>query len=303
MKLNLRSVDLNLLTIFDELVRERNISKTAEKLAMSQPAVSAALQRLRLTFKDELFIRTKSGMLPTPRALQIHTRIQQSLSLITEAISMEESFKPATESRVFTILADNTFEMVALGPLLERLAKLGPHLGIRVETPDNRDFVDSLKRLEVDAMIDYTTPDSDRVESEIIGSQSVVVICRKRHPRIRDSLSTSAYLDEEHVLLNPRDRNFTQLEQVLGGVEVKRNIRLYVHTLTAMASIVAHTDALGTMPVSVATTFARAYDIKYFPLPLETAESPVWLSWPSALNSDSGHRWFIQFLKDSSRIV
>lgn len=301
MKVNLRSVDLNLLTIFDALVQEQNMSRAAEKLGMSQPAVSSALQRLRLTFKDELFIRSSAGMIPTPRALDIHDKVQESLSLIAAAVSTESEFDPATEQREFTLLADNYLEMVSFGPLLARLAQFGPGLSLYNKVPDKLDFANALRRLEADAAIHFSMPDDmDKLEGELISEEPLVAVCRQHHPRIDDTLTENAYFSEEHVSLVRSDREKSLLEQALGGgVSVDRKVKLYVHSFTAMASVVSHTDTVGTMPITIAQTLSAAYQLKCFPLPLDIHTIPVWLLWPSALNSDSGHRWFMQFLRDS----
>ena len=302
MKVNLRSVDLNLLTIFDALVQEQNMSRAAEKLGMSQPAVSSALQRLRLTFKDELFIRGTAGMTPTPRALDIHDKVQESLSLIAAAISTEGDFDPATDTREFTLLADNYLEMVSFGPLLAQLAKLGPGLSLYNKVPDKLDFGNALRRLEADAAIHFSLPeDMDKLEGEQLSEEPLVAVCRQQHPRIDADLDAKHYFDEEHVSLIRSDREKSLLEKALGGgVSVERKVKLYVHSFTAMASVVSHTDTIGTMPITIAQTLSVAYRLKYFPLPLDINTIPVWLMWPSALNSDSGHQWFMQFLRDSS---
>jgi len=302
MKVNLRSVDLNLLTIFDALVQEQNISRAAEKLGMSQPAVSSALQRLRLTFKDELFIRSAAGMIPTPRARTIHDKVQESLSLIAAAISTESDFDPASEEREFTLLADDYLEMVSFGPLLAQLAQLGSGLSLYNKVPDKLDFGSALRRLEADAAIHFSLPeDMDKLEGERISEEPLVAVCRQQHPRIDNELDASRYFDEAHVSLIRSDQEKSLLEKALGrGVSVERKVKLYIHSFTAMASVVSHTDTIGTMPITIAQALAPAYRLKSFPLPLDINTIPVWLMWPSALNSDSGHRWFMQFLRDNS---
>ncbi|MGI9293813.1 MAG: LysR family transcriptional regulator [Pseudomonadales bacterium] len=104
MKLNLRSIDLNLLTVFDAIMVERNLSRAAQKLGMTQSAASAALSRLRLTFDDELFIRTRQGMLPTPRAEELIRPIRDGLASIEEALSPSQYFDPRVWDRVFKMV-------------------------------------------------------------------------------------------------------------------------------------------------------------------------------------------------------
>ena len=297
MKLNLRSVDLNLLTVFEALLREQNLSRVAEQLGMSQPAVSAALQRLRLTMKDELFVRTRSGMRPTPRAIAAQAAVAEALALISEALSMEQVFSPATAEREFSLLADGYMEMAALGPLLRALQGSGAGLRLRNEVLDQQDVAKALSRLEYDAVIDFVRIESDKVCSALLGEQELVVIAAGAHPRIAGSLSAQQYFAEGHILLRQRSRYRSQLELALGGQKLERRVDLHVQHFAAMPSVVEQTDALASMPRELARRYAAAYDIQVLPFPLPVPPIPVWLMWPLSLNGDAGHRWFIELLR------
>ena len=297
MKLNLRAVDLNLLTVFDALLREQNLSRVAEQLGMSQPAVSAALQRLRLTMKDELFVRTRSGMRPTPRALAAQAAVAEALALISEALSVEQNFSPAIAEREFSLLADGYMEMAALGPLLRALQCSGAGLRLRNEVLDQQDVAQALLRLEYDAVIDFVRIESEKICSAPLGEQELVVIAAASHPRIAGRLSAKQYFAEGHILLRQRSRYRSQLELALGGQKLERRVDLHVQHFAAMPSVVAQTAALASMPRALAQRYAAAYDIQVLTFPLAVPLIPVWLMWPTSLNGDAGHRWFIELLK------
>ncbi|MFT5032487.1 MAG: DNA-binding transcriptional LysR family regulator [Bacteroidia bacterium] len=154
MKLNLRSIDLNLLTVFDALIESGKLSLAAKRLGMSQPAVSAALSRLRTSFKDELFVRSRSGMLPTLRALALHQDIREALQLVQRAMTSGTAFDPALAERSFTILGDSFFESAMIGSLLNRLTESAP--GIRIETASivQSDPVQALRSINADVLLD-----------------------------------------------------------------------------------------------------------------------------------------------------
>lgn len=298
MKLNLRAVDLNLLTVFDALLRERKLSRVAEQLGMSQPAVSAALARLRLTMKDELFVRSRAGMQPTPRALAAQPAVAQALSLISEALSVDDHFAPASAERTFSLLADGYMETAALGPLLQALQGAGGDLQLHTQVIDQQDVGVALSRLEYDAAIDFVRVESDKVCCAPLGEQELVVIAARSHPRIRGRLSAEQYFAEDHVLLRQRSRLRSQLELALGGQRLERRVLVHVQHFAAMCPVVADTQALATMPRALATRYARAYDIQLLALPLAVPAIPVWLMWPASLAGDAGHRWFIKLLKE-----
>ncbi len=298
MKLNLRSVDLNLLTVFDALMCEQHLSRAAQRLGMSQPAVSAALQRLRLTLKDELFVRSRQGMMPTPRARTLHPPLQQALAQISEALSGGDDFDPARSERQFRLLADSYLEITGLGQLLSTLRAAGPGLGLIAEPVAERDPLAALRRLEVDVVLDYVRLDAERVEAEELAREELVVIARRDHPRIGDSLSLEQYLAEGHAVLPPRSREQRPLELALGGRALPRRAEATVHHFSAMPAVVAQTDYLATMPRALALILAQAFAVKCLPFPLPVAPVSIWMMWPAVLNADAGHRWLRDRLRE-----
>ncbi len=297
MKLNLRAVDLNLLTVFEALLRERNMSRVAEQLGMSQPAVSAALQRLRLTMKDELFVRSRSGMQPTPRALAAQPAVAEALSLIAEALTVEQQFDPATASREFAVLADGSLEITELGSVLHALQAAGPALRLRNEVLERQDVGQVLARLDYDAVIDFVRVESDKICAAPLGEQELVVIARVGHPRINTELSAAQYFAEGHILLRQRSRYRSQLELALGGERLRRRVDVQVQHFAAMPAVVSQTESLATMPRRLAEQFAAVYPIQVLPFPLSQLAVPIWLMWPASLGGDAGHRWFIDLLR------
>lgn len=295
---NLRATDLNLLPVFDALMREENLSRAAHRLGMSQPAMSAALQRLRLTLKDELFVRTRQGMIPTPRARALHPQIQQALDLIRQAVNPREAFDPRTSRRTFHVLANDYFETVGYGRLLARLQSESPALTARLSPVDDGDLVARLRRMEADVVLDYVKIDSALVEVQQIATETLVVIAREGHPRIGDSLSMEQYLAERHVLLPLRTRERSQLELALGGQSLSRRVAATVQHFSAMPAVVGETDLLATLPASLWRRFGRSFGVQCLPFPGPIPPVPVWMMWPGVLTDDPGHTWFRGVLQD-----
>lgn len=291
MKLNLRSVDLNLLIVFDALMESSKLSLAAEHLGMSQPAVSAALQRLRATFKDDLFIRSRSGMLPTPRAQALHPDIREALQLVRRAMASQAAFDPALAERSFTILGDAFFESAMVGSLLNRLTESAP--GIRIETASitQSDPLQSLRSLNADLLLDYDKLSSPQIMAEQFGEETLVVIAAREHPRIKRRPSMKAYLREHHVILTRRHRDGTSLEHALGGVTLDRHVRASVQHFSSMPVIVSQTDCIATVPQRLGSLYEAAFNVRCYPFPLDIDPIPMWMCWPKVLHGDLAHQW------------
>lgn len=298
--INLRSVDLNLLASFDALMIEGNLTRASDRIGLSQPAMSAALQRLRLTFHDELFVRSRQGMIPTPRAIAIYPPIRDALELIRGTLLQGDDFAPKTAERNFSVAADNYFESVALGPLMSMLQQSGA--GLSLDTlPLEQDSISRLQRMDVDLVVDYVKPESDAVQAQQISAEQLVVIARKSHPRLAGfkghKLSLDQYLAEEHVFLPLRSRERSQLELALGGREFPRKRAAQVQNFCSMLPVVAATDYLAVMPARLYGLYAKAFDLRWFHFPVDIAPIPIWMMWANSLQNDSGHRWFRGMVK------
>lgn len=295
--LNLRAVDLNLLTSFDALMIEENLSRAADRVGMSQPAMSAVLQRLRLSFKDELFVRNRQGMCPTPRALEVYPDIRQALNLIRGVLAPARAFAPRTAIRTFRLLGEQYFETVVMGYLLSAMKQAGP--GLSLETlPLEGDVSARLRRLEADLLVDYVKLDSPDVRSECIGQERLVVIARRDHPRIQGSLSLDEYLAEEHVFLPLRSRESSQLEQALGGLALPRKCVAQVQNFSSMLPVVAATDYVAVLPARLFELYKPSFAVRSFELPLDLGDIPLWMTWPVSLEDDAGHIWLRNVLRN-----
>ena len=130
MPTNIRNVDLNLLKVFDAIMEEHSISRAAVRLSVSQPAISNALNRLRVLYEDELFIRTAKGVAPTPKANEIAGIIRESLNNVSATLSAGEEFTPATSQRKFKVALTDYGELYFLPHLMQRLEKIAPDIDI-----------------------------------------------------------------------------------------------------------------------------------------------------------------------------
>lgn len=294
MKLNLRSIDLNLLTVFDSLMDTGKLSATAVALGMSQPAVSAALQRLRLTFDDALFIRQRSGMQPTPRARQLQGDIHEALQLVRRAVTAVPTFDPASADRHFTLIGEVMFESMVLGQLLNQLADSAPGLRVDSLPIQQNEPVKTLVDLTADLLLDYVNYDHPQLLQAPVGTEKLVVLAAADHPRIKTGLTMKDYLAEPHVILSRRHGKQTSLEYAIGQSSMERQIRASVQSFASMPIVVAQTHFLATVPERLGALYEQAYPVRCHLFPLAIEPIPLYMYWPRVLDRDPGHRWFRQ---------
>lgn len=254
----LRNQDLNLLPIFDALVRERQLSRAAEALSMSQPAVSNALKRLRLSFKDDLFVRTRQGLVPTERALELHALIGPALNLVQRSFE-SELFDPLTSDRVINISMNTTMETLFLADFIKPLRQAAPQLRFRFFPDYLPEIPARLKDGRLNYAVEYIPLPEDKFDSVVLSTDKLTVICAKTHPTLKEKISLQQYQSMPHVSVSPRtysdpgdsSRDLTPVERILGANLPRRNVAMHVGSVLSIPSIVAATDLIATVGLTV----------------------------------------------------
>ncbi|MBY8977969.1 LysR family transcriptional regulator [Rhodobacteraceae bacterium NNCM2] len=289
--LNIRSLDLNLLLVFDAIYAERSISRAAVRLNLSQPAVSNALSRLRNAIGDPLFKREGSGMTPTPRAKALWDPIRQALELLERGLRRDDEFDFSLSTREFVIAVEDYGEAVVLPRLVDRLAKSAPNVHIRIRPEASSDLKLELRDGTVDLALDYFALQGSGFQSKCILTESLISLSRTDHPMIGDSLNLEKFLNVQHVVLTPRRRNAPMIELALAKRGLQRRIAMTVPHFMSMPAIVQRSDLLCTMPRRMAYLYADHFRLKPHQVPLRTPEFPIYLIWNKSLDEDPGHRW------------
>lgn len=287
---NLRQIDLNLLLVFDALMQERNLTRAADKLHMSQSTMSNALSRLRRQLDEPLFTRTARGMRPSARALALHEPVRQALRLLQSGLGPQEEFDPCAE-RVFN-LAMNDYAQALLLPLLHRrLASLAPRLGLHVQADDAEQLQARLASGELDLAIDYLYFDGAELGYQPLLEERLVVIGRLGHPAFAAGLGLDDYQRARHVSILPRAGRGSPLEIVLGSARVQRQVALHVPHYLTIPPIVAQSELLGTVPQRLAEHFAPLHGLCIAPLPFDMPAVQVSLIWHRLQELEPGLVW------------
>lgn len=299
--MNLRSLDLNLLLVFDAVYNERSISKAAIKLHLSQPAVSNALARLRERFEDPLFERNSQGMSPTPRAKVLVEPIRRALDILERGLRRDDPFDFAHSDREFVIAVEDYGETVVLPRFVDWLAKTAPNVRINIRPEPSSQLESELREGTVDLALDYFALPHSGYESQCLLIESLLTLSRKDHPIIGEQLNLDTYLQVRHIALTPRTRTTPMIDLALSKRGLKRTISVTVPHFQSMPVMVQTSDMVCTLPRRMANLYADHFRLKAHAVPLRIPEFPVYLIWHDSLNDDSGHRWLRNHLIEFSQ--
>jgi DNA-binding transcriptional LysR family regulator len=292
MPLNLRTVDLNLLTVFDAVYDEGHLGRAAQRLAMTQPAVSNALARLRAMTRDPLFVKSSRGVAPTPFARRLHGPVRDALDLIRGGLAAAADFDPARSKRSFTVATGYGLEVVAGPAFLAWARRHAPHVRISGRLIGHREHVwTELREGQIDVAVDVIPPAGREFVAEHVLDADLAVIARRAHPRVRERLTLEAYLAERHVVLRPKSSEEMQHVVRRRLHELDRDVALEVSSTLALALMVSETDALGVVGRALAERLADRLRLRIFPPPIALPVAGVHLIWHRSRAHDRGHAW------------
>ena len=222
--MRLRDMDLNLLVVFNQMLMDRSASTAAEKLGMSQPAISNALRRLRDLLKDELFIRTSKGMEPTPYALHLAEPVVYALNALQTALSSKESFDPQTSSRTFNLAMTDIGEMYFLPPLMDALSRLAPHIQIHTHRPSSGDIKEGMESGAIDLALGLMPNLQTGFFQKRLFRQRYVCMFRRGHPTAKSPMTLAQFSKLEHVGVTAPNTGHGEIDSLLARAGITRRI-------------------------------------------------------------------------------
>jgi hypothetical protein len=289
----MESSELRLLRVFCILMSERSVSRAAERLGLSQPAMSHALQRLRVMFGDPLLLRSSKGMVPTERASQIIGVVDGLLADYDRLVSPQGPFDPALSQRRFVMTAPEYAEHLLLPRLFKHLREHAPGISVEVRTPDRDRGPMWLERGEVDLRIAWILKPPPSLRSMPLFQDRIVCIADRDHPTVRGALSLSQYLALPHIRLLGGGR--TTAGQVIDAAIEKagggsRPMFLVQNVLTIPLMVVG-TDMIATLPQALAVRFMQQHPVQVLDAPLPLPRIRYVAYWHERSHRDAGHRW------------
>ncbi|RZL88994.1 MAG: LysR family transcriptional regulator [Variovorax sp.] len=288
------SLNLEWISVFDEIYKSLSVSRAAETLGITQGAASTTLGRLRNYYEDPLFTRTSRGMRPTPRADALHPLLRQVRENLESAKIGAPAFDPTRATRSFRVCMTDLGEIALLPRLLNHLQSRAP--GIQIEA--EKITTDSARRLEdgdVDLAVGYMPQLDAGFYQQSLFEQDFQCIASESHPRIGKRLSKRAYGAERHVEVSTSGTGHTvMMDKALAAAGITRNIALRVPSFLAVAQIVGETELLATVPRHYALVMLSRERIRQLAAPYELPRYTVKQHWHERFHHDPGNAWLRQ---------
>ncbi len=286
--------DLNLLRAFDALYKEQNVTRAAERISISQPAMSAMLSRLRILFNDPLFIRDKSGMSPTNKAIEIHPTLERAINDLDGIVEGEQTFDSSKEHRTFDIAANDYFQYIILPPLLERIRRHAPFIKIKISafTQDIADLGMMSSHTDFAFGVLHTPPDNI-ILRDAISDKLACVVCKK-HPTIKNKVSLKQFETLQHIIVKPNHQLKTGIGHMLKEKKIKRDIACSVIHFHAALGLIENTDYIVTLPKRICELFAKNNPLKIVQTPQDFGNFTLHLAWHKRYQKDLAHQWLRQ---------
>lgn len=303
--MNLQSIDLNLLVAFEALMEERNVTRAAKRVGLSQPAMSNALTRLRRTFDDPLLVRTPGGMAPTPTAQTLIEVVRAALSPLRAALEKKPAFNPAASMRAFRVLASDYAEIVLLAPLLGKLRDQAAGASIRVHRPPNvfqppsRTALSDSFDLAIGFFPDALSLDAS-VRSEVLFEEDNVCIARSHHPSIKSKISIRQYAAARHAAVFYKSEGPGVIDTILAQKGLTRELAVLSPHFASTPFIVAESDLIATVPRRLALRFSRALKLQVLPVPFSMPPFRLAMLWHERVDSDPAHAWLRGLVVDTA---
>lgn len=288
--MNIRPSDLGLLVALNTLLEERNVTRAAEKLNISQPAMSAQLARLRDLFDDQLLVISGRQMLPTARALELQAPLRDLIDTISKVVSERQRFAPATSTRTFRIIAADYLQLVVVLPLLEAVRHTAPGIQLHLLPFDAATAWSKLEQLEADLVITWPNVIPPEARAIKLCDDDLCMVQRIGHPRGTAKLSVEALCALDHVVISHDGVSLRGLvDEELDKLGQTRRIVASAVSFLAAPAMVAQTDMVASMPRRLAKMMPDLVEI--FDLPLPAIRFEFFAAWHPRMHNDSGHQW------------
>lgn len=286
--MNARELDLNLLRVFDAVLRGRGVTAAAVRLGLTQPAVSNALARLRQAFGDALFVRSSQGMEPTPFARELAEPVRQALALLESALAHGPGFEPATSTRAFRFYMSDLGQTEFLPPLVERLRRVAPGVRLEAVAVELEDIGEGLAVGTLDLAMGFLPALGPPLQRRALFRDPYVCLLRAGHPI--NILTRKRFLEASHALVSYRGGHRV-VEEAFERAGLARRVVLRVPHFTVVPMVLERTDLILTLPARVARVYEASGKFKSLAPPLAIAPAEVALHWHERFDADPGNRW------------
>lgn len=300
---HVQDIDLNLLVAFTQIYRDRKVSLAAENLGLSQPTVSAALGRLRRILNDELFVRTASGMQPTPLADQIALPVSRALQSIRDTLTGQMMFDAASVIRQFRLAMTDIGEFHFLPHLMATLESSAPGISISTVRGTAVNLKFEMEAGNIDFALGYLPDLVTDFHRRTLFSQRYVCLFRQGHPMDQADAGLDVFAQSEHAAVISAGTGHGRVEEIMERSGARRQVRLRVPHYVALADVLEGSNLIATVPEVFAIRSVKHFNLRYCPHPIDLPQIDIGLYWHTRFHRDPANRWLRNLLADQFRHV
>lgn len=283
-------LDLNLLVTLEALLSEQNVTKAAARLHLSQPAVSAQLNRLREVFDDPLLVPAQRGMSPTAKALDLLEPLRQALDQVRATVTTHKDFDPATSRLSITIACTDYLQIAVVKPLILALRTQAPGLRVALRHLDVAQLEAQMVRGDVDLALMTPRAAPPTLRTRHLFVEHYVLIGRQGHPELSGALTVEKFAQLDHVIVSLQGGDFsTPVDEVLAALGQRRQVVLSAASFLFVPEIVAQSDLVALVPARLVRGQHQPLTVLACPFPVEGFA--VGMVWHERNHGHSGHRW------------
>ncbi|TKC92589.1 LysR family transcriptional regulator [Trinickia terrae] len=295
---HIRDLDLNLLVVFDALLRERSVTRAAEEIGLSQGAMSHALNRLRTFFEDPLFVKTPGGMAPTPKAELLGATVIDVIATLRQNVVSQARFDPSTARRTFVLCMTDMGELVFLPPLIRRLRKAAPHCTLRsVQVPLEK-IEGLLASGEADLALGSIHAAPEGLFQQQLFLHAFVTMVSVRNRAVGKTITREQFEALPQIAVSLSGRANGAYDSAFDEYGIKRNVYLTTpHFLTVPHLIDAFPDLIATVPLELGNVFAKLGTVRTLPPPVSLPPFALRQHWHPRFHADSANIWLRQLVK------
>lgn len=311
--MNIERIDLNLLVYLDVLLRERNVTRAASYLGITQPAMSNGLRRLRELFDDPLLVRTSEGMTPTERALELQPVVRSVLAAVERAVQPKKPFDAAQATRVFRIMASDYAESTLIPAVLERLQQEAPGVVLDIMTPSDVSYL-NVEQGKVDMVINRFDSMPQSFHQNTVWQDSFSCLLSVENPLL-EGFDLESYLQAQHVWVSKTgmgvgvgvDPSAVQdlgwVDEALARLGRKRHITVFTRHYQSAVLLATQKHLVVTVPSKLAQLMRDNPRVAIKPPPFEIPPFELKMAWSPLLQRNPGHQWLRRLIGEVAREI
>jgi DNA-binding transcriptional LysR family regulator len=298
--MKLRSIDLNLLIALDALLRERHVTRAAERLDASQSSMSVALAKLRDLFGDELLMRSPNGLTPTPRAEELWPRVKAAIDAMEQVFEPSPAFDPSTATENFRLIVIDYIDIILMPHVMRRLRQEAPLVTVQLMQPNPHHFGEKMAEGELDLALSYFPQAPEFLKTRRLFSDRFVALCGAGNPALHKRLNAAEFCALPHVTIEPEAAQIYNvlIDETLEPLRLRRNVRMIKPSFLALPFLLEKTDLIACVPARLAQRMESMADVRPFEIPFVMPTFEVRSLWHPRSTKAPAQEWLRTLVRE-----